>query len=79
MLEAEGWIHRHYEPTVPPKVTYTLAKRVLELDPVMIELDRIAGAVVRGAEKEKVNTAEGVSAGESVMGHSAKISAYLSR
>jgi DNA-binding HxlR family transcriptional regulator len=42
MLEAEGWIHRHYEPTVPPKVTYTLAKRVLELDPVMIELDRIA-------------------------------------
>ena len=42
MLEAEGWIHRHYEPTIPPQVTYTLAKRVLELDPVMIELDRIA-------------------------------------
>src|SRR5262245_55499329 len=42
MLEAEGWIHRHYEPTVPPQVTYSLAKRVLELDPVMVELDRIA-------------------------------------
>ena len=42
MLEAEGWVHRHYEPTVPPQVTYTLADRVLELDPVMIELDRIA-------------------------------------
>jgi DNA-binding HxlR family transcriptional regulator len=42
MLEAEGWVHRHYEPTVPPQVTYSLAKRVLELDPVMIELDRIA-------------------------------------
>lgn len=42
MLEAEGWIHRHYEPTVPPKVTYSLVKRVLELDPVMIEFDRIA-------------------------------------
>jgi DNA-binding HxlR family transcriptional regulator len=42
MLEAEGWIHRHYEPTVPPKVTYSLVKKVLELDPVMIELDRIA-------------------------------------
>jgi DNA-binding HxlR family transcriptional regulator len=42
MLEAEGWIHRHYEPTVPPQVTYTLADRVLELDPIMIELDRIA-------------------------------------
>lgn len=42
MLEAEGWIHRHYEPTVPPQVTYSLAKRVLELDPVLFELDRIA-------------------------------------
>lgn len=42
MLEAEGWILRHYKPTVPPQVTYSLAKRVLELDPVMIELDRIA-------------------------------------
>ena len=42
MLEAEGWIHRHYEPTVPPQVTYSLADRVLELDAVMQELDRIA-------------------------------------
>ena len=42
MLEAEGWILRDYQPTVPPRVTYSLAKRVLELDPVMIELDRIA-------------------------------------
>ena len=41
-LKAEGWIHRHYEPTVPPQVTYSLARRVLELDPVMMELDRIA-------------------------------------
>jgi DNA-binding HxlR family transcriptional regulator len=42
MLEAEGWINRHYEPTVPPQVTYSLTKRVLELDPMMIELNRIA-------------------------------------
>lgn len=42
MLEAEGWLHRHYKPTVPPQVTYSLAERVLELDPLMIELDRIA-------------------------------------
>lgn len=41
-LEAEGWIHRHYEPTVPPKVTYSLEEKVLELDSVMVELDRIA-------------------------------------
>ena len=42
MLEEEGWIHRHYEPSVPPQVTYSLQRRVLELDPVMMELDRIA-------------------------------------
>jgi DNA-binding HxlR family transcriptional regulator len=42
MLEAEGWVTRHYEPTVPPQVTYAITKRVLELDGVMTELDRIA-------------------------------------
>jgi DNA-binding HxlR family transcriptional regulator len=41
-LEAEGLISRHYEPTVPPQVTYALTKRVMELEPVIIELDRIA-------------------------------------
>jgi DNA-binding HxlR family transcriptional regulator len=42
MLEAEGWVSRHYEPTVPPQVTYAITERVLELDSVMTELDRIA-------------------------------------
>jgi DNA-binding HxlR family transcriptional regulator len=42
LLEAEGWLTRHYEPTVPPQVTYSITKKVLELDGVMIELDRIA-------------------------------------
>jgi DNA-binding HxlR family transcriptional regulator len=42
MLEAEGWITRDYVPTVPPKVSYAITKRVLELDGVMTELDRIA-------------------------------------
>lgn len=42
MLEAEGLVSRHYEPTVPPQVTYALTKRVMELEPVIIELDRIA-------------------------------------
>src|SRR5882724_781784 len=41
-LEAEEWLTRHYEPTVPPQVTYSITKKVLELDGVMIELDRIA-------------------------------------
>ena len=42
LLEAEGWLFRHYEPTVPPQVTYSITPKVLELDGVMIELDRIA-------------------------------------
>ena len=42
MLEAEGWVSRDYKPTVPPQVTYSITKRVLELDGFMRELDRIA-------------------------------------
>lgn len=42
LLEAEGLISRHYEPTVPPRVTYSLTERVMELDPVIGELVRIA-------------------------------------
>ena len=42
MLEAEGWVSRHYEATIPPQVTYSITERVLELDGVMIELNRIA-------------------------------------
>ena len=47
MLEAERWISRHDEPTVPPQVTYAITDKVLELDGVMIELDRIAERQVR--------------------------------
>src|SRR6267154_2555716 len=42
LLESEEWISRHYEPTIPPRVTYALTKRVLELDGILTELDRIA-------------------------------------
>jgi DNA-binding HxlR family transcriptional regulator len=41
-LEAQGLIERAYEPTVPPQVTYSLADRALELEPAILELDRIA-------------------------------------
>ena len=34
---------RHYEPTVPPRVTYSLTPKVMELEPVLTELERIAG------------------------------------
>jgi DNA-binding HxlR family transcriptional regulator len=42
LMESEGWISRHYEPVVPPQVTYAITAKVRELDGVMIELDRIA-------------------------------------
>jgi DNA-binding HxlR family transcriptional regulator len=35
MLERGGLIYREYETTVPPKVTYGLAPRGLELQPVL--------------------------------------------
>ena len=42
MLEAEGWLSRDYKPTVPPQVTCAITEKVLVLDGVMTELDRIA-------------------------------------
>lgn len=42
MLEAEGWVSRHYEPTVPPQVTYSITEKVMELDGVLTELVKIA-------------------------------------
>jgi DNA-binding HxlR family transcriptional regulator len=54
MLEAEGWVTRHYVPTIPPQVTYALDKRVLELDGVLIELDRIAERWYGGGRKRSI-------------------------
>jgi DNA-binding HxlR family transcriptional regulator len=57
LLESEGWLTRHYEPTVPPQVTYTITAKVLELDGVMQELDRIAERWYGGLEKDAGNSA----------------------
>jgi DNA-binding HxlR family transcriptional regulator len=35
LLEAEGFLTRHYEPTVPPQVTYSPTERIAELLPVL--------------------------------------------
>jgi len=35
LLEAEGFVTRHYEPTVPPQVTYSPTERIAELLPVL--------------------------------------------
>lgn len=42
MLEAEGIVHRHYEPTIPPQVSYQLSDRGLELMDVLGQLNDLA-------------------------------------
>jgi DNA-binding HxlR family transcriptional regulator len=42
LLEHEKFIYRHYEPTVPPKVTYGPAERFEALGPVLCALARLA-------------------------------------
>src|ERR1700716_2017381 len=41
-LEGAGLVSREYEPTIPPKVTYSLTKRGHELDGVMEKLAEVA-------------------------------------
>jgi len=41
-LEGEGLVARHYEPTVPPQVTYSLTKKTDELGPAIVELQQVA-------------------------------------
>jgi DNA-binding HxlR family transcriptional regulator len=42
MLEQVGIVDRHHEPTIPPKVTYTLTARGHELDAAIDTLDAVA-------------------------------------
>lgn len=41
-LEGEGLVSRHYEPTVPPQVTYSLTPKTGELEVAIGELQRVA-------------------------------------
>ena len=42
MLQENGIIDRHHEPTIPPKVTYSLSARGKELSKVLDELCELA-------------------------------------
>jgi DNA-binding HxlR family transcriptional regulator len=42
VLEAAGIVYRHYEPTVPPAVTYGLTPRGRELDAILDALNEVA-------------------------------------
>ena len=41
-LEGKGFIHRHYEPTIPPAVTYSLTERMQEIREALGKLDELA-------------------------------------
>ena len=41
-LEEKGFIYRHYEPTIPPAVTYGLTKRMEEISGALAMLDELA-------------------------------------
>src|SRR5215475_5629953 len=41
-LEEKGFIYRHYEPTIPPAVTYGLTKRMEEISEALDKLDQLA-------------------------------------
>ena len=41
-LEGAGLVVRHYEPTIPPQVTYSLAARGQQLSPALDLLGKIA-------------------------------------
>jgi DNA-binding HxlR family transcriptional regulator len=42
MLEEAAVIHRHFEPTIPPQVTYSLTERGQELRNVLDQLNQVA-------------------------------------
>jgi len=51
-LEDAGLVARHYEATIPPKVTYSLTERGHELDQV---LDRLAELGLRWESEDRAN------------------------
>jgi DNA-binding HxlR family transcriptional regulator len=42
MLEEALVVHRHFEPTIPPQVTYSLTERGIELREVLDQLNGVA-------------------------------------
>lgn len=56
MLEAAEIIYRHYEPTVPPQVTYGLTERGQELIDVLHQLNALAERWYGNEQREHSNT-----------------------
>ena len=60
-LEAAEVIGRHYEPTIPPQVTYSLTERGRELDPA---LDMLGSIALRWAKEDGARSQSKRSAAE---------------
>ena len=41
-LEQNGFVFRHYEPTIPPAVTYGITKRMKDIEKVLQDLEQLA-------------------------------------
>ena len=41
-LEQNGFVFRHYEPTIPPSVTYGITKRMKDIEKVLQDLEQLA-------------------------------------
>jgi DNA-binding HxlR family transcriptional regulator len=42
MLEDKGFVFRHYEPTIPPAVTYGITERMQDIEKVLAQLEGLA-------------------------------------
>jgi DNA-binding HxlR family transcriptional regulator len=41
-LEQKGFVFRHYEPTIPPAVTYGITKRMKDIEKVLANLEQLS-------------------------------------
>ena len=41
-LEEKGFVFRHYQPTIPPAVTYGITDRMKDIEKVFIQLEGLA-------------------------------------
>ena len=42
MLEEKGFVFRHYEPSIPPAVTYGITERMKDIEKVLAQLEGLA-------------------------------------
>ena len=42
MLEDKGFVFRHYQPTIPPAVTYGITERMKDIEKVLAQLEGLA-------------------------------------